>query len=359
MLSTHPGIRVVSRLKGETADATAQRVGEELGVRYVLEGSVRRSRDSIHLTAQLTDAVTGYHLWARRFDERGRDLFALQEQIANRIYESLVGFTGEIRTEEQRHAWNKPARSLEEQDYVLRGERYYFRFTEEAHTRAREIWQEGLARFPGSARLRLGLAAGYRHGVEAGWSRHPEGDLDRAWQLGQEAALSAGNSRFDRWLTHWLLAKLTQWCKADYERSVAEARAAVELVPYDATSLADLAELMANAGRTDEAIAWLQEALRRDPMGPEWYVANLAWAYYLAGRHEDALRELQKMSRPRYLLMAALHVRLGRMEDARAAVEQFSRGNPGYTLADEARRPLIGPLKSAWLDDLRRSGLPD
>jgi DNA-binding SARP family transcriptional activator/TolB-like protein len=359
MLSTHPSVRVVSRATRSSGDRTVRQVAQQLGARYLLEGSVRKSADKTHVTAQLIEAATGDHLWARRFEEQGDDLAAIQGRIANRIYESLVGFTGEIDSQEQRRAWRRSASSLEEHDYFMRGQTFYFQFTRDAHARARQIWQEGLAKFPDSIRLRIGLAAGHRHGVEVGWSEHPEQDLDRAWQLAGEAALADDKSRLELWLSRWAMAKVAQWCKEDYERSVAEAEATIKLVPYDATSRADLAELMANAGKTDEAIEWLREAVRRDPDGPEWYRGNLAWAYYLAGRHEDALAELQKLRKPRRLLLAAVHVRLGHVEDARDAVTEFSKENPGHTLADEARKPLIGSLERIWLADLRTAGLPD
>jgi tetratricopeptide (TPR) repeat protein len=216
-----------------------------------------------------------------------------------------------------------------------------------------------LARFPESSRLRLTLAANYRYAVEAGWSKQPDEDLAMAWRLAEQASLTAYKSRYDEWISHWMLAKLAQWCNQDFERSVAEAARALKLLPYDATSRADLAELMANAGKTDEAIDWLLESIKRDPQGPEWYRGNLAWAYYLAGRYEQSFAELQKLNKPKPLLLAAVHVRLGRLDEARAVLHSFRTNNPAYTLIDAARWPLHAPLKQAWLQDLREAGLPE
>jgi tetratricopeptide (TPR) repeat protein len=195
--------------------------------------------------------------------------------------------------------------------------------------------------------------------VEVGWSEHPDQDLNKAWQLGREASLTAHRSRYEEWMSHVLMAKLSQWCKEDFERSVAEAKSAVKLVPYDATIRADLAELMANAGKTDEAVEWLQESIKRDPKGPEWYTGNLAWAYYLAGRYKDALAELQKLNKPRQLLLSAVHIKLGRIEEAQAVMRDFLNKNPNHTLADAARWPLIASLKRSWLEDLRQAGLAE
>ena len=113
------------------------------------------------------------------------------------------------------------------------------------------------------------------------------------------------------------------------------------------------------AGKTGEAIEWLGESIRRDPKGPEWYNANLAWAYYLAGSYTEALLELQKLNKPRQLLLAAVYVKLGRLAKARGMMADFLKKNPAYRLADAARWPLIAPLKLGWLEDLRQAGLAE
>jgi adenylate cyclase len=360
MLSTHPGIQVVSIGKTATdAAPNAQQRYHALGARYVLKGSVQNSAGKIQVMVQLIDAATGDHLWADRLHEEGDDIAALEEQVAYRIYESIVGFSGEIERHEQRQAWLKSDLSLDEYDYARRGGQFYFQFTREAHAKARQIWNAGLAKFPNSAITRASLASLYRHAVEVGWSEHPDQDLNKAWQLGREASLTAHRSRYEEWMSHVLMAKLSQWCKEDFERSVAEAKSAVKLVPYDATIRADLAELMANAGKTDEAVEWLQESIKRDPKGPEWYTGNLAWAYYLAGRYKDALAELQKLNKPRPLLLSAVYINLGRIEEAQAVMRDFLNKNPNHTLADAARWPLIASLKRSWLEDLRQAGLAE
>ena len=254
----------------------------------MLEGSAKNSPGRFRVSVQLIEAATGEHLWAGFMDEAGDDVGALQEQIAYRIYKSLVGLTGEVERHEQRLAWRKPTLLLSESDYVLRGTQLILQFTEAAYLKGLRIFEDGLSRFPRSIQLRLALASAYRHAVERGWSKHPDEDLNKAWIYANEAIVGPRRSRFDQWTSHWVLAKLAQWCKGDFETSVAEAKAAVRMVPYDSTSRADLAELVANAGETDLAIEWLQESLRRDPKGPEWYRGNLAWAYYLDGRYEHA-----------------------------------------------------------------------
>jgi DNA-binding SARP family transcriptional activator/TolB-like protein len=357
ILSTHPGIRVVSPNKPTAA--TAERRRHALGVRYVLEGSIQNSPGLFQVSVQLIEAATGEHLWAGLINESGANTPELQERIAYRIYESLVGFTGQIERHEQQLAWRKPTLLLDDKDYVLRGQQLMLQFTETAYAKGVQIYEDGLSRFPDSTKLRLALAFAYRHGVERNWSKRPDEDLGRAWKYANEVALAPQRSRFDRWTSHWIMAKLAQWYKGDFENSVAEAKAALSIAPYDATSRADLAELAANAGETDLAIDWLQESLRRDPKGPEWYRGNLAWAYYLAGRYDDALAELQKMARPRRLLLTVVYMKLGRLDEWKSSLDEFMANNPDYVIADAARWPLTDRLKRRWLDDLRQAGLKD
>jgi DNA-binding SARP family transcriptional activator/TolB-like protein len=359
ILSTHPGIRVVSPNRPTIAKAEQQR-WDGLGVRYVLGGSIQNSPGRLQVSVQLIEAATGEHLWAGLINEsRTTNVAELQEQIAYRIYESLVGFTGQIERHEQQLAWRKPTLLLDDNDYVLRGGQLVSQFTEAAYVKALQTYEDGLSRFPDSTKLRLALAFAYRHGVERGWSKRPDEDLSKAWQYANEVTLAPRRSRFDQWTSHWIMAKLAQWYEGDFEKSVTEAKAALSIGPYDATSRADLAELVANAGETDLAIEWLQESLRRDPKGPEWYRGNLAWAYYLAGRYDEAFAQLQKMTRPRQLLLPVIYMKLGRLEEWKSSLGEFISKNPSYGIADAARWPLTNRLKRRWLADLREAGLKD
>ena len=158
MLSSFPSLRVVSRSSSFAYDKPmkVQQVGEELKVSYVIEGSVRKAGDKVRVTAQLIDATTGDHVWADRYDEESGDVAVLQDNVANRIYATVAGLTGEIRKKEEADAWTKSAPTLEEYDYYLRGHQFFFQFSKEGNTEAREIWQEGLVKFPNSALLRWG-----------------------------------------------------------------------------------------------------------------------------------------------------------------------------------------------------------
>ena len=360
MLSAFPGLRVTSRMSSFAFDAPTkiQIIGQELGVRYVLEGSVRRSGDGIRVTAQLIDAASGDHVWASNFDRAGEDILAIQADVAEKIYASTAGLMGEVRNAESLHAWRKSAPDLEEYDYYLRGHQLFMTFTLENRARAAAIWEEGLSGYPDSAILRIKLA--FYHWIRLAWglSENPDAETELAWQLVTEAMAQQDKSRLEAWLGHWSMANLYPWHNGDFEAAAAEAEAAVALVPYDPISRGDLAYVLATGGRTDQAIAWALEAIERDPTGPYFYKSHLAWAYYLGGQYEQAAVTLAQLARPQLTLQAANYVRLDRIELARAAIADLLERQPDWSLRKEAAQPLRESLKKGYLDDLRTAGAP-
>ena len=366
-LSTFPTIHVVSRTSSFVYDkpVKVQQVAADLGVAYVLEGSVRRAADKVRVTAQLIDARTGEHVWANRYDNEIDNVVALQQDVASKIYESIGGFEGELQKSAVAAAWQKSAPSLEEYDYYLRGHAIFFRFTKEDNIRAREIWAEGLAQFPESALLRIKICFTYEVALQSGWSEDPSGDIQRAWRLGTEAQAIENKSRLATWLGHIVMSFLYQWHDGDFARSVTEARAAAEMVPNDARTIADMSGFLTNAGEVDEAIEWAERAIRLDPKGPDWYHYNLSWAYYHAGRFEESLAEYEKSKSGVTTNLAAVYVRLGRMDEARATIAELLKVAPGYSLKEETKWPggrmpqMIERLLKPFLDDVRKAGLPE
>jgi hypothetical protein len=135
---------------------------------------------------------------------------ALQDDVANRVYATVAGLKGEIRKKEEADAWTKSAPSLEEYDYYLRGHQLFFRFNKEDNAKARQIWQEGLEKFPDSALLRTKIALTYLLDINYEWTDDPWGDTERAWKLATEAAANPHKSRLETFLCHWAMAILYQ-----------------------------------------------------------------------------------------------------------------------------------------------------
>ena len=163
MLARIPDLAVIARnssftYKGKATDV--RMIGRDLGVDYVLEGSVRKEADKVRIVAQLVNAKTGQHVWAEHFDKTGTDPWALQDEVTGKIIGALTGERGQLKRAQYRNAWGKDAANLEEYDYYLRGHDVFMQFTPEGNRQAGQIWEQGLKKFPDSALLqvKLGIA---------------------------------------------------------------------------------------------------------------------------------------------------------------------------------------------------------
>jgi class 3 adenylate cyclase/TolB-like protein len=367
MLSTAPGLRVVSRQSSfaYAKPEKVQAVARKLGAGYIVEGSVKKSAATVRIAVQLIDGRTGENLWASRYEEESGDVAALQEAVAARIYATLAGTGGELRKLGGDAAWSKSAPSLDEYDYHVRGVAAFFGSAPGGNDEARRIWRAGLAKFPDSALLRLGIAATrYREVIEER-SPDPWTAVEEAWTLVKEADALPDKSRIETWLTRHLLALLLPPVEGNFEAAVREAEAAHALVPYDTFFNADLALVMTNGGKTDRGVAWAEYAVRTEAIVPDWYRERLAWAYYHAGRPAEALAEYDRMARPPRVAKAAALARLGRLDEARALAAEHLADVPGFNLAKEARRPafrhpqMVAPLLAPYLADLAAAGFPE
>ena len=313
LLSAYPGFTVVAApdMSGSGSAADVSRAVKSAGVRYVVRGRLHQLRDSLQVTASLDDVDTGAAVWSRVFGG-GADALEPQEELPRRIYDSLAGFRGAVQRSEERIAWQRASSNLDDYDYYLRGVSLYSRSGLGDVLKARAILQQGLDRWPDSSLLRLMLAWTHLWVAMNEPNQDPARDIDEAWRLAKEAFSAPTHTPFEAWLGHWLMAFLYQWHDNDFSRSVTEAHRATELAPYDASSRSELSWIMANAGHADEAIEWARFALQHDPNGPSRYHANLAWAYFVAGREREGINALREKSSEFPVLCAALHVRTRR-----------------------------------------------
>jgi adenylate cyclase len=359
-LGAYPGLRLVST-PASVSDPTvaAARVAQVASAQYVVQGGVHLLHDSLRVTVTLYDDSIRTVVWSQVFDPADVDPFGPQEDIARRIYDSLAGIRGQIRRNEERAAWGKPNIRLGEYDYYLRGQSVYLQSTLADVLNARTIYQEGLERYPASALLRINLAWTYIWAVTNQVNPNLRPDIDQAWGLANEALSTQPRSPLEAWLAHWLMAFLYQWHDEDFSRSVAEARTAVALAPYDASSRGELSWVLANAGYGDEAVAWGRAALDHDPNDPSRHRANLAWAYFVAGRDREAIEILPERSTEYSVLLAALYARLGQVEKARALIANYLRSGRSATIRHEDNFPIVEPVETEYLNDLRMAGLPE
>ncbi len=332
-----------------------QDVGRELGVKYVLEGSVQRHGERIRINAQLIDASAGQHLWADRYDEAVTDLFDLQDRITKRIVRTLAIKLTEI---EQERAFSKPTRNLEAYDYLLQGRALIKRSMRKENFQARELFRQTIELDPGYASAYAGLGWTYIYPLLYGWTGQPQEALNRAQHFAQQALLLS-ESNVDG---HKLLSRV-YITRQQYDLALIEAERVIATNPNDAEGHIEQGNVLLWSGRIDGAILALKTASRFDPnMNPEafWY---LAVAYYLKQEYADAVTVLKRNVGRRldnvfdYAVLAGSYAQLERPDEARRATETVRRLDPFFAV-DDFGSLFSNPTHAAHLiDGLRKAGL--
>ncbi len=365
-LSKISGLFVIARnssfqFKGKSIDVKA--VGHELGVRYLLEGSVRRVGDRVRINAQLVDTTSGGHLWAERYEGAIADIFSLQDSVIAKIVSALaVELTdSDQKTLAERHQ----NVNLEAYDYVLRGRQLLSRIEGQETEKARAMFKKAIAVDPNYARahLNLGLLHLYEWSI---WGLEKERNLAQALAFGQKAAeldpVAPG--------AHALIASVYQYL-GEHDKAEVEGAKALALDPTHAETLALLGAYLARAGPVGEAIKVLKKAIRLDPYLPPRYVFHLGWSYFGAEMYEEAVRVLRRGAtrEPNYiafhLWLAASYAMLDRMAEAKAEVAEVLRLNPDFTMTafsawatTYTSRKFQANLERR-LGALRKAGIPD
>ncbi|OWO95330.1 adenylate/guanylate cyclase domain-containing protein [Rhizobium esperanzae] len=363
ILSRFSDIAVVSRTSSfayEGKQGDIRQIGKELGVGYVVEGSVRKEGDRVRIVAQLINTKTGDHVWADRFDKTGTDPWALQDELTGKIVGAMTGEFGAIRKADYSQAWGKDSTNLAEYDYYLRAESQLNLYTKEGIERSGEISRQGLQTFPGSPLLTVEW--GWSHWLNAAllYSSDPQDDLREAERLVNQVLadknLSPQVVRLANWLNAWLLT-----LKRDHDGAVAAMNKAIAVAPYNAFTLTDAGSIFLQAGQTEKALELTDAAAARDPALSWFFNYVRGFIYIVLGKNEDAVAVLKTTDfADAPLQLAIAYVRLGREADARAAVEKMLKSAPTATIQSwrqtwNFRDPSIMDHAAA---DLARAGLP-
>jgi TolB-like protein/class 3 adenylate cyclase len=334
--------------------ARIEDVSRELGVRYVVEGSIQRAGDRLRINVQLIEGARGHHIWAERYDRPTEEIFRLQDEIVQTIVGTLVA---RLHLSERERVLKSKPDSLQAYDAYLRGRAVWATWTEESNREAQAWFRRAIALDQNFALAYGYLSYTYVQAWLGGWEQSPE-TLARARELAQKA-VDLGPTDFDN---HWSLAAAYLHSR-EFEKAMAAYERAADLNANSPNLLVDMAEALVYVGRTDEAIANISRAMRLNPIYPDWYLWTLGIALYHAGRHRDAAAAVTKMGNMPNLarrVLIASYVRLDRMEEARRIAAEFLRHDPSYTLKREAVWPYQAPaLQSAFLADLKSAGLPD
>lgn len=303
-----------------------QDVSRELGVSHVLEGSIRVANDRVRITAQLIDARTGEHQWAERYDRDVNDVFAVQDEISQKIVTLLAGKLSRAALELARR---KPPNSLEAYDYTIRGWDHLWR-TQSENLTARALFDEAIARDPGYARSHAGRSKTYFFDWQFQWTDDTEG----AFFLALDEARSAVALDPDDCVPRLVLADVLVQ-SGSREEGLAELDVALALNPNNADAWVQRADALTLEGLPEEAIAEIRKALRLNPHHPDWYLWQLGFAHYLAREYDEAIAALRKMSRSLEAnrLVAASLAQIGLIDEARVVAAEFLEVNPSFSAA--------------------------
>jgi len=342
-LSKVSGLFVIARNSAFTYKGKAvkvQEVGRELGVRYVLEGSVRKSDTQVRINTQLIDTTTGGHLWSERYDRPLQDLFALQDEIRQKIVFALKVTLTE---EEQKRFRQFPTTNLEAYDYFLRGieavGRAWDEHRKEANVQARQMFEKALELDPQYAAAYALLGWTYHLGFFFRWSQDPAHSQARAFELAQRAVALDDSLPF----AHLVLGNFYLF-KRQHEQAIAEIERGLAPNPSYAPAHMQLGVALVFAGQPEEGIGLIEKGMRLDPRNPVPYLQNLGWAYRSTGQCEKAIAPLKRVLSltpaytPGRVNLAVCYVELGREEEARAEAAEVLRLDPNFSVENAWRR---------------------
>jgi len=361
-LSKVSGLKVAARnssfqYKGRPVDLRT--VGRALGVRYILEGSVRRQGQRLRITAQLIDVDTGRHVWADRFDRDAADLFAVQDEIGRNVVENL---RVKLVEGEQMRIWSRFLSSEAARELYYRAARVWHRPTRETALSSRELFQQVVTLEPDAPNGHSGL--GWTHLLEVmyGWSADPAASL-RAADEACERAMACSDVYP---AAHSLRSHLHLW--AGRHEQALQAGERGEALAFDhAYTVAYLASVLDLLGRPEEALARIGRALRLSPYPPAWFMAVQASAYRGCGRLEEAIASCRaalqldaQVPGAHATLIAAL-VEAGQQEAARREVKALLKEQPRVTASGLLGRPPFRQpeVRERTLASLRAAGLAD
>jgi TolB-like protein/class 3 adenylate cyclase/Flp pilus assembly protein TadD len=345
--------------KGPAVDVG--RVGRELGVRYVLEGSVRRAGSRVRITAQLIEAASGHHLWADRYDRDLADVFAVQDEIARNINGAIA--PGIIAAEIQQAQRKNPGQ-LDAWDRTVRAHWHIRRFTREDLAEARRLLEEAIA-FDATNSMGLSDLAFARHfeGV-FGWG---DGRVVSHAKLGEAARKAVAADDSDA-MAHTALA-IFDLFSGRHDEARRRLHRALELNPNSEFARGYLGGSYAFGGDYETALRHLDEALQLSPRGllvVIWHLCR-GWAALLSERYDEAIEFTQQAREANpefpdiYVVLASAYGHLGNAAAARAALVQLLQRMPALTASDERlTRPFArDEQRERFLEGLRKAGLPD
>jgi adenylate cyclase len=306
----------------------AQKVAKELGVQYVVEGSVRKLGSRVRITVQLIDAETDRHLWAERYDRELADIFAIQDELTSSIVSILPG---RVAAAAQDRVQRKPPENLAAYECVLTGKRLHHRAARPDNEEALRILERAIALDPGYAHAHAWKACVLGQSFVYGWCADAEATVRTVIE---EATLALSLDENDSDV-HRILAAVNLSLHHDYDKALYHQERALALNPNDDLIVVQQGEVLTWIGQAEQGIDWIQKAMRLNPYHPERFWNHLGRAYFVARRYGEAVKAFQRITRADYshlAFLAACYAQLGDAAAAKAAVQDVLQRAPDFSI---------------------------
>jgi len=342
-LSRIPDLFVIARNSSSTykgKPVKIQRVSEELGVRYVVEGSVRKADNRLRITAQLIDAISGHHLWAERYDRESKDLFSVQDEVTLKILTSL-----QVRlTEgEQARLFAKGTQNLSAYLKLVEAREHLIRLNKEDNELGRRKCEEAIALDPQYASAYALLSRLYV--MDYVFRTNPEEAMNKAYEFAHKA-INLDETQFNAYLALEFMSDF----RRQYEAAIAAGEQAVKIAPGAAAAYFSLGRALSFAGRDSEALGYLEKSLRMNPLPDSALYMHVGFAHNNLGNYEEAISAFKKAialapkTVPARLNLIVSYVQLGRIEEAVSVAGEILKIYPKYTAKG------YGEKRSPWKD---------
>lgn len=335
-----------------------QQVAEELGVRYVLEGSVQRSGDDVRITVQLIDALTDRHIWAERYDRKLNDIFDLQDEIALKVVTELQV---KLTAGERARVLRRQTDNSKAYEWYLLASEHFGQFNKADNDKAQQLLQKALELDPNFHNAWLLLAAARQAEARFRWSDNLAQSISRA-TVAVENALAIDDTSPD---AHYQSANVAA-ASRNFDQAISECEKALSLEP-SSTVLAHCGRIWTYVDRPQEALELIREAMRREPYFPPVFFFILGNAHYHLGNFDEAIAawEALRERTPNSVLslgnLAHAYIAAGRIEEARAAVKENLKRAPGASVKWWNNQIILRDQekKKRVLDNMRKAGMPE
>jgi len=367
-LSKYSDLLVISSdsaFRYKNRQASVQQIAEELGIRYVLKGSVQQSDDNLRINIQLADAVTGVQVWADRFDREPRDIFEIQDEISNKVVSLLGAHEGALAEAAARRAIRKHPSDLSVYELVVLARKARNKFTEKDNRSSEEMLRKATEIDPNFSRIYVGLAWTHIQDLTNRWTTDPRSSAKKALGAAKKAI------ELDPTLAeaHAVSGQVYLFVLGQSEPGVAAYEQALLLNPNDADTLALWGGWVLSSvlGKTKEGIQAIKHAMRLSPFHGTWYEEGLVNAYSVAGEFENAIkayRTIQNPPRKTRLVGIASLAHAAQIEEAETEAAKFMEDYPNfsvgaYSSTSRGLSVIRKEFKDQLLDGLRIAGMPE